>query len=156
MLDPEIADAFVRMRERESICGFRVSETGWVEIHAHLVLLCPIDPVIEMFRLDLIAIHIFSAELAVECMKVEAMFAGDEGECFIEVRAEFIWRAGFSWIISCHRDPAAESFAVGFKSTNIIALPAVERNRNGREFLHDRICIDAHIGVTLFGGGVSG
>ena len=109
-----------------------------------------------MFRLDLVAIHIFSAELAVECVEVQAMFAWYEGKCFIKIRAEFIWGAGFSWVISCNRDPATESFAVGFKSTNVIALPAVERNWNTREFLHDRICIYAHIGVTLFGGGVSG
>lgn len=151
MLDPEIADAFVRMGESETICGFRMRETGGVEIHAHLVRLGPIDPVFEMFRLDFVAIHFFTAELAIEGVEVEAMFAGDEGKRLVEVRAEFIGSAGFAWIVACHRDPAAESFGGGFKSADVVALPAVEGNRDGCEFLHRRISVHAHIGVALFG-----
>lgn len=155
MLDPEIADAFARVGEGETIRGFRVCEAGWVEIHAHLVRLCPIDPAFEMFWLYLVAVYFFSAKLPIERVEVEPMFSGDQGESFIKIRTEFFRYAGFSRMVSRHGDPAAQSFARVFKSPDIIALPAMERNRKGREFPHDRIRIHTHIGITLFCGGIA-
>ena len=85
MLDPEITDCFFRMRKREAIGCFRVCKTGRIEIHAHPVRLCPVDPPIEMLRFDFVTIDFFSAKLAIKCMEIEAVLTGNERECLVEV-----------------------------------------------------------------------
>ncbi len=139
------------MRERETIRRLRVGEAGGVEIHAHAVGFRPVDPAFEVFGLDLVAVHLFAAELAVERVEVEAVFAGDERERRVEVRAEFIGRAGLAGVVAGHRDAAAEAFAGVFEAADVIALPAVERDRDAGERGHCGFGIDAHSGVAGFG-----
>ena len=79
------------------------------------------------------------------------MLAGDERKRLVEVGAKFIGRAGFAWIVSGHRNAAAESFAGVFKTADIITLPAVEGNRDGGELGHGRIGIDAEVGILGLG-----
>lgn len=65
-----------------------------------------------MLRQDLVVIDLLAVELAVERVKVQAMFAGDEREGLVEIGAEFLGCAGFAGIISGDGDAAAESFAM--------------------------------------------
>ena len=152
--EPELADCLFRVGEGEAIRRFRVCEAGGVEVHAHAIGFRPIDPGGEMGRFDFIAIHFFAAELAVERVQVEAVFAGDEGKRLVEIRAEFFRCPGFAGVVARHRDATAETFAGVFKATHVIALPAMKRDWNAGERGHGGLGIDAHFGVAGLGDGV--
>ncbi len=57
VIDPELANARVRVGEREAVGGFRVGEEGGVEIETEIPALCPIDPALEMSDRDFVAIR---------------------------------------------------------------------------------------------------
>jgi hypothetical protein len=48
----------------------------------------------------------------------------------VQVGSQFIRRARFARIAARHCQPAAEAFARGFESADIITLPAVQRDGN--------------------------
>jgi hypothetical protein len=126
MLDPELADALVVMRQGESAGGLRMRETGRVEVQPDAEGLGPVDPVLEMFRLDLVPIHLLPAELTVERVQIEPMLAGDERQRLGCVRAQFIRRPGFAGIIAGGHDTAAQGAAEVLEPADIVALPAVK------------------------------
>ena len=97
------------VREREAVGGLRVREAGRVEIEADAVAFGPVDPVREMFGLDVVAIDVLAAELAVAGVQIEAMRAGDERERLLEVGAQFVRRARLAGIIAGDREAAAEA-----------------------------------------------
>src|SRR5665213_1559476 len=66
MFNPELPYAFVRVRQSEALGGLRVREAGWVEIQADADGPGPVNPVLEMFRPDFVAVNFFAAKLAVE------------------------------------------------------------------------------------------
>ena len=55
-------------------------------------------------------------------------------------------------IVAGDGEAAAERFAGGFEAADVVALPAVERDRNLREPLEGRVGVDAERGVALAGG----
>ena len=140
--------------KREAVGRLRVREEGRVEIHADLLALGPIDPALEMLRLDLVAIDAAAAELAVEGVQVEAVLAGDQREGLVQVGAKFLGRAGLAGIVARDREAAAEFFARVLEAADVVALPAVERDRNRGEPLDGRVGVDAEFGVTFFRGRV--
>ena len=105
-----------------------------------------------MLGLDLVAIDLFAAELAVERVQVQAMFAGNERERLVEIGPEFIRSARLAWVIAGHGDTTAKTFTGVFKASYVIALPAMQRDRNAGERGHCSFRIHAHFGVTGFGG----
>ena len=124
-----------RMRQREAIGRFGMRKAGGIEIQAESILLRPRNPVREMFRRDFVAVDFFAVELAVKGVQVQAMFAGDQRKGFLQIGAKFFRRARFAGIIAGGDQSAAERAAEIFKSADIVALPAVERNGNPlREF----------------------
>ena len=151
MLDPEIADRLLRVGEGEAVGRLGVGEAGGVEIHAHAVGFRPVDPTLEMLGLDFVAIDFFAAELAVEGVEVQAVLAGNEGERLVEVGAEFVRGAGLAGVVAGHRDAAAEAFAGVFEAADVVALPAVEGDRDSGEFRHGGLGIDAEFGVAGLG-----
>ena len=54
------------MGKSESVGSLGMGKAGGIEIHAHLLGLGPVDPVLEVARLDLVAIDLLVAELAVK------------------------------------------------------------------------------------------
>lgn len=48
MLNPEIADRGVGVREGESIIGERVGKVARIEIHSHPLLFAPVDPALKL------------------------------------------------------------------------------------------------------------
>src|ERR1035441_9171495 len=105
-------------------------EAGRIEIHANAVLLRPRDPVFEMRRRDLIAVLFPAAELAIEGVEIEAMFARDKRKGLFQISAQFIRRARLARIISRGDESAAQRPAEIFKAADVVALPAVERDWN--------------------------
>src|SRR2546422_9294228 len=126
MLDPKFADGFVGMGKREAICGVGMSEESGVEVQAQIISLRPVNPVLKVFGLELVSIHALAASFGVSGMKVYAMLAGNEGESFFQVVAQFIGCARASRVVASHRKPAAKLRAQLFKPSDIVALPAVK------------------------------
>jgi hypothetical protein len=126
MLDPELADVFVRVRQREAVGRLGMREAGGVEIQADADFLGPVNPVLEMLRLDFVAVHFLAAELAVERVQVEAVLAGNERQRLLGVGAQFVRRAGLAGIIAGGDEAAAERAAEIFKAAHVVALPAME------------------------------
>ena len=50
VFDPELTNAFVRMRQREAVRCFGMRKERGIKIQAQPLLLCPANPVREMFR----------------------------------------------------------------------------------------------------------
>ena len=87
MLDPKFANFFIRMRQRGTVGRFRMRKTRWIEVEAEAVLLRPRNPVGKILRLDGVAVYFFAAELAVERVQVQTVFAGNERISFFQIRA---------------------------------------------------------------------
>ena len=139
MLDPELADAFVTMREREAIGCFRVREAGGVEVEAESLRLCPRDPVLEVRYFDLVPVHALAAELTIHGVEVQAVLSGDERERLLQIPAQLIVRACFAGVIARDGESAAEFglcnlllhmqqkvVAQLLEAADVVALPAVE------------------------------
>ena len=67
-----------------------------------------------------------AAGLGVGGVEVEAVGAGDEGEGFFEVGAEFVGRAGAAGVSAGDGEAAADGFAGVLEPDDVVALPAVE------------------------------
>jgi hypothetical protein len=101
-------------------------EAGGIEIQADAERLGPVNPVLEMLRLDFVAVHLLAAELAVEGVEIEPVRAGNERQRLLGVGAEFLGRAGLAGIIAGGHDAAGERAAEIFKTAHVVALPAVQ------------------------------
>ena len=107
VFDPEFANGRVGVRQSEAIGGFGVGKVGWVEVHAQMVGLGPIDPALEMARLDFVAFDVLAAVIQVGGMKVEAMAARNEAEGFLQIAAQLLDGARLAGIIAGRLDAAA-------------------------------------------------
>jgi len=96
-----------------------------------------------MIHGNFIAVHFFPAKFPVERVEVQSMPARDEGERLVQVGAQFFGGSRFAGIISGGHETAAQSAGRAFKTADVIALPAVERNRDRRKFLNDLFRVHA-------------
>ena len=147
--DPELADGLVGVRERGVVGGLRVREIRRVEVQADAERLGPVDPAREVLGPDLVAIDLRAAELAVEGVEVEAVAARDERERLVGVGAQFVRRAGGSRVVAGGREAAAEFAAELLEAAHVVALPAVQRNRDRREPGERRLGVHAEFLVAL-------
>jgi hypothetical protein len=93
-----------------------------------------------------------AAVFEVEGVEVEAVLAGNEGENFFEVRAQFVRRAGAAGVVAGHGEAAARiAGGGGFEAADIVALPAVDRDRGAGEGLEGFFGVDAEGGVGFAG-----
>ena len=148
VLDPKIARAGIRAAQSETIVCFRVRKVGRVEIHADTLTLTPVDPALEVFRLNRIAVDFLSAEIAVDGVEVEAVVAREKTEHLLKVLTQLIDAARFAGVVTRHGKTATERARAFFESDDIIALPAVQRDwslgQDG-ESLFDITPIEAYI-----------
>ena len=156
VLDPELADAGVRMGQRHAVGRLGMREVGGVEIHAQSLLLAPIDPALEMLGAEFVPIDPLAARLGVTGMQVEAVLSGNEREGLDRVAAKFVGRAGLAGVVARDGQSAAQFFAGLFESAHVVALPAMQRNGHGGQSLQSGLGIDPQRGIALVGGLVSG
>jgi hypothetical protein len=79
VVDPESTDGPVHVRQREAVGSLRVGEAGRVEIQADAELFGPVDPALEVLRLERVAVDPGTGrELDVAGVQVEAVLAGNE------------------------------------------------------------------------------
>ena len=103
MLNPEITDALVRIRQCQ-VATLGMGETGGVEIELHVVLLGPVNPALEMFHLYLVAINELIAEVTIDLMEVQTVITSDECLYKLDVFTYLIYITGTTWIITCGLD----------------------------------------------------
>ena len=150
VFNPELTDSRVRVGEGEVGSGFRMTEERRIEIESGVPFFRPVDPALEVFRFDAVS---FDRVVGIEVdrVEVEAFFAGDEGEGLVEVVAEFLRGAGASGIVARGENSARSAAGVRFESADVVALPAVEGNRNVRKLFQRGVGIDAEGSVVVFG-----
>ena len=126
MFDPELADARIGMSEREAIGRIGMGEIGGIEVHAEFLVPRPVDPGLEMARLELISIDPLAGDLGVAGVQIEAVLARDLSQGQFEVGAQFRGCAGLARIIAGDCQAAAERIRHVFKATDVVTLPAME------------------------------
>ena len=92
MFNPEIANPFVPMTQREAVIRFRMREARGIEIKLEPLLLRPINPTLKMCWSDLIAVHELPSKLTIHCMEIKTMTAGNKAVRLLEICPEFIDR----------------------------------------------------------------
>jgi hypothetical protein len=78
MLNPETTNGAIAMRQGETIRSFWMRKKGWVKIQSQVVSPGPINPALEMFGGQFIAIDAFAGSLGIRRMQIHSMFAGNE------------------------------------------------------------------------------
>ena len=148
MLDPEIADALVGVGEGEIVVGLFVGEEGRVEIEPDPLVLGPVDPGGEVAILDLVAVgRLVGVE--VEGVQVQPVAAGDVGVGELEIGAQLVGRAGAAGVVAGGLDAAARGAGAFLEPHHVVALPAVHRDRDGREPGDGGLGIDAPVGENI-------
>src|SRR5439155_3204322 len=77
VLDPELANAYVTMRQGESVSGFRVREKCGIEVQPQAVVFGPINPAAEVLGSKLVAVHALAVRFGIECEEIHPKPAGD-------------------------------------------------------------------------------
>ena len=106
MVDPESADVFSGVGQRESIIGVLVRKECWVEIEPDLSVDGPINPILEVRWLQLIAFNPLPTRLRVAGVQVHPMIAGDQAQCTFKVTTELVRSASPPGVVAGHRESA--------------------------------------------------
>ncbi len=95
------------------------------------------------------------AEVGIEGVKVQPVSTWNQRKRFVDVLPQLLNGAGLARIVAGGLDAAsAECSASGFKAADVIALPAVQRDRNRFQPLQGGFSVDAPGGVYFAGPSV--
>ena len=126
--DPEITHVLFGAGNGKAFLYQRVAEQGGVEVDAEAVLLCPGYPGLEVLVLELVAINpgVFLGEDGVARVQVDALLAGDQACCLLEVGHELFGGGGAARVVARGHDATGSCVIVALiEADNIVALPAV-------------------------------
>ena len=151
MFDPEVADAFVAVRQR-LVAALRVREAGAVEVQFHVVGFRPVDPTLEVFRFDLIAVYLLTAEVAVDGVDVQTVITRQQAFHLFDVFAHFFDVAGFAGIVAGSLNTARKLAVRVFETGYVVRLPAVQRQGYFGDLFQYGVGIDTDFGIACFGG----
>ncbi len=126
-------------------------KAGGVEVDAVAPGPGPVDPAREVLRRKLVALNPRVARLGVDRVEVEAVGAGNQAVGEVEVAAQLVGRARLTGIVAGRRDAAGQLRVGRLEAGDVIALPAVEAQRNAFQCCQRLLRIDAEAGVALSG-----
>ena len=149
MIDPEPADGWIGVGQGVAVGRQRMSEVGWVEVHADPPGFRPVDPAAEVLGEEGIALDLLAARLGITGVKVQPMRAGQKRQRLVQVGSELVGRAGLAGIVTGDRQAAPNLLARVLEPTDVIALPAMERDRDRRQPRQGRLDIDAPFRILL-------
>ncbi len=132
-----------------------MGEEGRIKVQADLDGPRPRDPVLELLDAQLVAVHLAALHLSVAGVEVEAVAAGHDRKCLLEVCPQFIGCAGLAGVVAGDGQSAAERLAGVLKAPDIITLPAMDGNRDAVELLEGFVGVHAQGGVAFFGEAIS-
>ena len=131
-----------------------MGEVAGVEVEAQFALLAPVDPVLELGGGVFVALNFLAIEIGVERVQIKPVFAGDQRKSFVEILPELNIGAGFAGVVAGRLDAAAKRPIGIFRSRHVVALPAMEGNRDGLQFLEDGFGVDAELCIGFLGEGI--
>ena len=103
---------------------------------AHSIQLC------EVLGLEGVALDLSAASLGITGVEVEPMRAGQERQSFVEIGAKLVGGAGLAGIMARDGQSASQFLARVLEPSDVVALPAVQRDRYRREPRHGRFDVD--------------
>ena len=102
-----------------------------------------------MRRLQIVALHATAAGFGVAGVQVQPMSSGNQRQSFVQVRTQFVGRAGLAQVVAGHGQAPAQFLAALLETADIVALPAVQGNRYAGQHTQGRVHIHAELGVVL-------
>ena len=79
------------------------------------------------------------------------MAAGKDGQRLFKVRPQLVRCAGFAGVVAGDGQPAAQLLAGVLEPADIIALPAMDGNRNAAKLLEGFVGVHAQGGIAFLG-----
>ena len=149
VVHPEVPDLPVPGGQCEPGLGQGMAEVGLVEVQADAQLLRPGHPGGEVPGPEGVTLDLLAAGLRVDGMDVRAVLPGDEGECLLVVRAQLVGRARLSGVVARGLDAAAGEARRVLEAPHVVALPAVQGQRDGGEGGERLLGVHAPGGVCL-------
>ena len=146
--DPEISDLLIRRRKGETALDHRVREEGRIEIDSETSLLCKLDPLVKVLGLYVVALDLFIC-YCIYCVKIDALLSGHAGKSKIKVSHKLIGSGSLSGIVTGNLNSSGKS-GIALKAVYIIALPAMDRDRNICKLCKSRLGVNAVFGIDLF------
>ncbi len=73
VLNPELLNAFILVAQCKARIGPGMAEASGIKVKLEVLLFCPINPACKVLRSDLIPVHGFRSEFAVNRMEVKAV-----------------------------------------------------------------------------------
>jgi hypothetical protein len=98
---------------------------------------------------QLVALDAPPAGFSIAGVQAEAVLAGQQRQHLVGVVPQLVGRAGLAGITSGDRQSAAQFPARVFEAADVVSLPAVQRQWDAGQALHDRFGIDSQRGVAF-------
>ncbi len=109
----------------------------------------PVQPCGEVLGAQLVALDALPAGLGVHRVQVQAVPAGDHAIGRVQVAAQLIARAGLAGVVAGGGDAAAKRLAAVLEAGHVVALPAVQAQRDIRQQIQRPLGIDAQQAIAL-------
>ena len=127
-----------------------MGEAGGVEIDLQVPAAGPFGPAPEVLGLDGVAVDGLAAEFAVHGVEIDPVAPRDEGEGLLEVGPELVDRPGPARIAARDLQAAAvEARARALEAADVVALPAVDGERDRLQAGQRFFRVDAPLGVLV-------
>ena len=130
MFNPKSARARVGVSQRESVNGPGVGEERGIEVQPESLITGPVLPACEVLRLQIVPFDSLPSGLGVDRVKVEPMAARDKGKRPFGIHAEFNRRPCPPGMVASDGETSPDLLAGSLEASNIVALPAMEREWN--------------------------
>ena len=148
VLDPEVADLRVGVREREPVGRHRMREERRIEVELDACLLRPLHPRRKVLLAELVAVSDLAFVDAVAGVEVDAVASRDQRKRKLKVLHELLGSPRLARVVASRLD-AARRAAGRLKAANVVALPAMQRDSDLAEVLDRLLGVDADLGVLL-------
>ena len=113
-----------------AILVLATTATGLNEADAQLITDAETVEACEVLRLQIVSFDGLPSGLGVDRVKVEPVPARYEGKRLFEIHAEFCRRPCLAGMVSSDGEAAADLLVALLEASDVVALPAVERQRN--------------------------
>src|SRR5579872_3725432 len=125
VINPESSDPFIGVAKSQVLRAMGVRETSWVEIQTKLMLPRPINPTLEINRLDSVSLD-RSVRFKIDRMQIDPLCAWDKRQGHLQIRPQFVGISGTAWIAPCRLNPAGQTSFSALEPENIVTLPALD------------------------------
>ena len=151
MVDPELTNLRIGRRQRQAVC-LGVGEEGGVKVAAQAALLAEVHPFFKVLGLQLVAVCPLTLfKNGVGGVEIHLLGAGAKLQHQIQIGHQLFRGSCLSGIVAGGLNAAGEGLGgIGIKATNIVTLPAVQRNRNTLQFFDGSIGIHAQRTIFCF------